>query len=288
MPVPSESARNVSSRSRSLSYRSIMPQADRVSGGQRSAASSWVRPRFRRHAAKISGRSSTAMSLRCVGFCVNLHPHRLRIATEMWHSRTPMINSLFSPYSFVSPGNSVSEAPGSARRRISRVHVDSRPSERTNESRLRCEGAEARFWSHVDRSGGMFACWPFTGGHDRDGYGAFWLGGRHVKATRFAWLLIHGEDPGPRSVLHHCDNPPCCNPRCLYLGDQTQNVRDRDARGRTARGTRNGRNKLSPQAVAVIRRWQGRVGKRRIARLFRVDDSTIRDIWKGRIWRNAA
>jgi hypothetical protein len=33
-------------------------------------------------------------------------------------------------------------------------------------------------------------------------------------------------------VLHHCDNPPCCNPLHLYAGTQRQNIHDAIARGR--------------------------------------------------------
>jgi hypothetical protein len=34
------------------------------------------------------------------------------------------------------------------------------------------------------------------------------------------------------SVLHLCDNPPCCNPAHLHLGDQKINADERHARGR--------------------------------------------------------
>ena len=37
-------------------------------------------------------------------------------------------------------------------------------------------------------------------------------------------LTHSGLKPG--SGFYHCDNPPCCNPRHLYVGDHRQNIRD--------------------------------------------------------------
>jgi hypothetical protein len=37
-------------------------------------------------------------------------------------------------------------------------------------------------------------------------------------------------------VLHHCDNPPCMRPSCLFLGTQADNAADMIAKGRGANG----------------------------------------------------
>lgn len=132
----------------------------------------------------------------------------------------------------------------------------------------------------LDKSGGSSACWPFVGGCDRDGYGRF----RGKAAHRVALAAALGR-PLDGHALHHCDNPPCCNPAHLYEGTQVDNMRDRARRGRAACGVRNGRNKLSPKAVAVIRRWEGRASTYRLGRLLGVHNTTIRDIWAGDIWK---
>jgi len=52
---------------------------------------------------------------------------------------------------------------------------------------------EARFWKKVDKTGGAGACWPWTAGSDRHGYGYFSLLGQTKKAPRVAWVLTHGQ-----------------------------------------------------------------------------------------------
>jgi hypothetical protein len=101
-----------------------------------------------------------------------------------------------------------------------------------------------RFWRRVDKSAGESACWPWTGGADEDGYGYAKKKGRTIKAHRLAWELHSGYPAGDFEVLHHCDNPPCCNPLHLFLGTNLDNIRDRDAKGRTARGEGAGNCKL--------------------------------------------
>jgi hypothetical protein len=38
-------------------------------------------------------------------------------------------------------------------------------------------------------------------------------------AHRFAYFSATFTWPGDSWVLHRCDNPPCCNPAHLFLGD---------------------------------------------------------------------
>lgn len=83
----------------------------------------------------------------------------------------------------------------------------------------------ADFWSRVDVRG-PDECWPWMNAKTPNGYGTVYFGGRMVGAHRVSWELTHGPIPDGLFVLHHCDNPPCCNPAHLFTGTHTDNVRD--------------------------------------------------------------
>ena len=108
-----------------------------------------------------------------------------------------------------------------------------------------------RLVERIDRSGGMFACWPFTGAHNRRGYGLFKTP-TQVLAHRAVWEFTHGPIPPGMHVCHHCDNPPCCNPLHLFIGTNAYNVADRVAKGRPRFGAEWG-GKLTDDDVRSIR-----------------------------------
>jgi hypothetical protein len=94
-----------------------------------------------------------------------------------------------------------------------------------------------RFWSKVRITP---ECWLWTARHTRKGYGMFKQGSLDRLAHRVAWEEVNGPIPPGLCVLHKCDNPPCVRPDHLFLGTQADNIADRDAKGRQARGDRNG------------------------------------------------
>jgi hypothetical protein len=145
----------------------------------------------------------------------------------------------------------------------------------------------ARFWRKVDRSGD---CWLWTAGVDRRGYGRFNVGdGRSPQFThRFAFELTHGPIPAGMHVLHHCDNPPCCNPAHLYLGTDADNHRDMMERGRSTTGERDAMAKLTAEQVIAIRQFvpQRRGDLAQLARTYGVTHGAITQIRSGQRWRH--
>ena len=97
------------------------------------------------------------------------------------------------------------------------------------------------FWSRVDMSGGPHACWPWLGSTDDNGYGTIHFASS--SATRAHIFALNSAEPLPfvgAQTLHHCDNPPCCNPLHLYWGTHDNNASDRESRGRSGKTKRRG------------------------------------------------
>lgn len=94
-----------------------------------------------------------------------------------------------------------------------------------------------RFMSKIDRSED---CWIWTASVDkRSGYGWFKFRNKMCRAHRFSWLLFHGKIKDKLCVLHKCDNPPCVNPKHLFLGTHRDNMLDMAMKGRATRLQKN-------------------------------------------------
>ena len=102
-----------------------------------------------------------------------------------------------------------------------------------------------------------------------------------------AWYFSNGTILGGLWVLHHCDNPPCCNPSHLFLGTRLDNMRDCKDKGRRAitLGERNGNAKLTEADVLEIKAllFKG-MSQRAIANQFGVAQQLISCIKTGSLW----
>jgi hypothetical protein len=136
---------------------------------------------------------------------------------------------------------------------------------------------QANFWKKINRDGPTMPnmdtpCWVWTACKGTGGYGQFGIGhGNAFGAHRIAFVLDGGVFPeGKNRVCHHCDNPICCRASHLYAGDDQDNARDREARGRRdpargeshgsqtkperlRRGQAHGMSKLTDDQVSYIR-----------------------------------
>jgi hypothetical protein len=115
------------------------------------------------------------------------------------------------------------------------------------------------------------------------------LEGRNVAAHRLAYWLAGNDFPTGLVVQHLCNNPACNNPAHLAVGTHADNVADRVAAGRSARGEGNGQHKLTWAAVHDIRARAatGTVGPSELAHEYGVTRRAIVLVLSGRNWREA-
>lgn len=139
-----------------------------------------------------------------------------------------------------------------------------------------------RFWAMLDYSTEHHL---WTGGQNGIGYGQWRYRGRTIVAHRLAWILTHGPIPEGLFVCHRCDTPLCCNPAHLFLGTHDDNMRDKSAKGRQARGEQQGLARLTEDNVRAIRdqRASG-VARAAIAAQFSISLATVGQIIRRKTW----
>lgn len=149
---------------------------------------------------------------------------------------------------------------------------------------------QQRFWDKVCASDEA-ACWDWRGGRTKKGYGwvATPIGSRsaHRVAAFLSGMIVDLQSP--QHILHRCDNPPCCNPSHLFLGNNADNVADRVAKGRSGSSPRHGESnrmaKLSLEEVYAIRRLANiNLSQSEIAKAYGVRQPAISRIISGQRW----
>lgn len=152
--------------------------------------------------------------------------------------------------------------------------------------------AAERFWAFVE-AGGPDACWEWLGWKYAEGYGTIYVEGRKVRAHRYSYELHIGPIPNGLFVCHHCDNPPCVNPRHLFVGTHTDNMRDAAQKNRLRLwdvfnqwGTQNPSSKLNEAAVLEIRDLykSGDWTQKALGQRFGVSDVAVRKVLSEKTW----
>jgi len=115
---------------------------------------------------------------------------------------------------------------------------------------------EQRFWQKVDKSAGKNRCWIWSGAKDKNGYGRI-TKEKYVKTYRahvFSYELHNNQIPKGMLVCHSCDNPPCVNPKHLWIGTVRDNNHDKMKKGRCVSfsGEKNPMVKLTDKKVKKI------------------------------------
>ena len=151
--------------------------------------------------------------------------------------------------------------------------------------------AEERFWSHIERRGPR-ECWIWFGSTVNHGHGRFRLGNRLLLAHRYSYELAHGPISDGVVICHSCDTPACCNPAHLAAGSQRRNMGECAERGRTARGERHPKARLTREDVDAIRAiygkpqkyYPGNVSISSLATKYGVAETTIHSIVHYKTW----
>ncbi len=140
-----------------------------------------------------------------------------------------------------------------------------------------------RFWAKVEKTE---TCWIWIGAHNGRGYGHMNLSAgkarKYVGAHRIAWEMENGPIPAGMYVLHTCDNPPCVRASHLYVGTQSQNIRDAYQRGRKVPAMQ----KVTDEQVLEIRALRGRWLLREIAEEYKLTRQHVSDIMRGKYRTN--
>lgn len=129
-------------------------------------------------------------------------------------------------------------------------------------------------------------CWiPRDPPRTEKGYVRVKFLGRNVRLHRFVYSLVCGGLRAGAVVRHRCDRRDCCNPLHLLSGTNADNVADREARGRGAKGERIGTAKLTnEQAIAIV--TDGTRSPSEKAELHGVARSSIYAVLAGRTFRD--
>lgn len=130
---------------------------------------------------------------------------------------------------------------------------------------------------------------------NRGGYAITTVQGDKRTQTVTRLVLAHALGRPIRPAMqacHTCDNPPCVEPTHLWEGTAADNARDRDTKGRGARGASNGRARLDADKVRVIlaeyvpgnNQFEGNITE--LADRFGVKPQAIRDVVHRRTWKH--
>lgn len=124
-------------------------------------------------------------------------------------------------------------------------------------------------------------CWEWQGGLSH-GYGRIGNNNKTYSTHRVAYEYYKGEIAAGLFVCHHCDNPKCCNPDHLFLGDQDANMKDMANKRRHSHGQDTPNSKLTSEQVEEIRALVSTGCKQKdVAMVFNISSSNVSKIMTG-------
>ncbi len=136
-------------------------------------------------------------------------------------------------------------------------------------------------------------CWEWQGNLHKDGYGFFTFGSRQELAHRVAFKLFIGKLPTKMMVCHSCDYPACVNPMHLWLGTQSDNMKDMVLKKRNGgftknplRGEKHSNAKFTKKDIENIRKKAKKgISNSSLATQFGTNYKYIWKIINGLVWK---
>ena len=135
----------------------------------------------------------------------------------------------------------------------------------------------------------IFPCKISNNPKDKDGYSIINSNKKKYREHRVVYenhfnILLKLET----LVLHKCDNPPCIEPTHLFLGNQTDNIKDKVAKNRQTKGELHGRSILTEKEVLEIRYKysKGYYTQQMLRREYHVSIGCIEGIIARRTWKH--
>lgn len=134
-------------------------------------------------------------------------------------------------------------------------------------------------------------CWLWEATTNPDGYGRFRYKGTLTGAHRVSLMLYKEQENKNLCVLHRCDTPCCVNPEHLYFGTHSENMKDRQSKGRGKfpghKGDTHYRSQLTSEDVQVIKKEISKgVSDSVLGMLYGISAGAIGNIRRGKNWKH--
>ena len=136
------------------------------------------------------------------------------------------------------------------------------------------------------------SCWNWVKCLLPNGYGRIFIKGETKGVHRVSYEEFNGPIPKGMFVCHHCDNPGCVKPSHLFIGTQSDNLKDAFGKGRLTppciRGEAHVSSKLVENDVHEIRRLYatGRVTQAVLGKMWRISEVMAGKIVNRRKWKH--
>ncbi len=127
-------------------------------------------------------------------------------------------------------------------------------------------------------------CWVWAAGCDTKGYGYQRINGTLYRVSRLShYAFNEAFDLTNRDVqiCHRCDNPPCCNPNHLFIGNVKINNQDKAEKGRVPNAS------LTSEQVLQVKEMIARgLDNHVIMQRTGIPRSNIKEIRSGRVYKH--